>query len=92
MTKAYEKDKRFLETEKEQCIGFHPISPWQPLLVMSKQLIEKLKKYKTSGKHCQKRYNLRYQLVKTPLYHILDIVIKKTTKDLLYFKRKCASL
>ena len=27
MTKAYEKDKRFLETEKEQCIDFHPISP-----------------------------------------------------------------
>ena len=27
MTKAYEKDKRFLETEKERCISFHQTSP-----------------------------------------------------------------
>ena len=27
MTKAYEKDKRFLETENERCIPFHQTSP-----------------------------------------------------------------
>ena len=74
MTKAYEKDKRFLETEKERRIFFHQTSPPSNTavkdtnknlkstsnktcpnraqtrnLVMSKQVIEKLIKYKKSG-------------------------------------------
>ena len=55
MTKAYEKDKHFLETEKKQHISFHQTSP--PLNTAVNNTNENLES--TSSKTCPSREQTR---------------------------------
>ena len=84
MTKTYEKDKRFLETEKERRIRFHQNSP-RPNTTAN-NINENLES--TSNKTCHSREETRN--VQTD-YQKIDKYKKKfdNTKILSYYERRC---